>query len=191
LRLERPESYTYLNFVALSCRQTFPQTVDLVLRAARSGQADARVAALIGLNGITNPAPDIVAAFVGRLEDEDRLVRYQAIVGLGRFGPAASNAVPDLIPVLGKPQAQVAAYALGSIGPASRAAVPSLRILLASTNSQEAVNAAIALWQITGVSTESVPVLIQHRDGADMSLKPLILARLAEMQTNGLRRIQP
>lgn len=191
LRLEHPELIAYLNFVALSCRQTFPQSVDLVLRATRSDQADVQVAALIALNGITNPTPEVIAAFIDALEDKDRLVRHQAVVGLARFGPAASNAVPALITVLGKPQANVAAYALGSIGSASRAAVPSLRPLLASTDVKEAVSAAIALWQITGVSTESIPVLIQHRDGADMVLKPVILARLAEMETNGLRPIQP
>ncbi|MBN9692918.1 MAG: HEAT repeat domain-containing protein [Verrucomicrobia bacterium] len=191
LRLEYPELIPYLNFVALSCRQTFPQSVDLVLRATQSDQADVRVAALIALNGITNPIPDIVVAFVRRLEDQDRFVRYQAMVGLARFGPAASNAVPALIPVIGTPQSHLAAYALGAIGPASSAAVPPLRTLLVSSNSQVAVNAAIALWQITGVSTESIPILIQHRDAADISRRAYILERLAEMETNGLRPIQP
>src|SRR5215204_4317297 len=61
-------------------------------------------------------------------EDKDPNMRYWAAESLGKFGPEAQSAVPDLIAALKDESKMVrmgAAYALGAIGSAD--AVPALQ----------------------------------------------------------------
>jgi HEAT repeat protein len=56
-------------------------------------------------------------------------MRRSAAEALGKLGPAADSAVPELARLLGDPEAFVrvsAAEALGRLGPAAGAAVPEL-----------------------------------------------------------------
>lgn len=191
LRLEGSDALSYQNFVVRSCRQTFPQALELLVEATESDRVQVRETAVYTLAGSVSHSPAIVSALVRGLEDEDGRVRFHAALGLGRFGPAASNAVPFLVKALQPARAEraaIAARALGLIGPGAREAVPSLRPLLASTNVQDCVNAAIALWQITGDSSESIPVLVQKLEqkleGFDRLLELEIFQRLQEMGTN-------
>ncbi|MDP6446655.1 MAG: HEAT repeat domain-containing protein, partial [Pirellulaceae bacterium] len=68
-----------------------------------------------------------------RLTSNDAEVRAQAADVLGRIGPDANEAIPELIILLDDesgPVRRSAARALGQIGPAAEQAVPSLMRVL-------------------------------------------------------------
>lgn len=96
------------------------------------------------------------------LHDSGSLNVQGAALALGRWGPAAGEAVSDLMDLLAKvPDPSMhdlrpyAAQALGQIGPAAKAAVPSLVPLLESPC---APAVALALWQIDGRADLAIPV---------------------------------
>lgn len=70
-----------------------------------------------------------VPALVALMGNKDDSVRLDAVFCLGRIGPAAKDAIPDLIKEFQREEASTnnehaAAYALGQIGPAANTAVP-------------------------------------------------------------------
>jgi HEAT repeat protein len=82
-------------------------------------------------------------------EDKDPNMRYWAAESLGKFGPEAAPAVPDLVAALKDESAMVrmgAAYALGEIGSAD--AVPPLQDATKDSDKQVRDAAASALQQI-------------------------------------------
>ena len=82
-------------------------------------------------------------------EDKDPNMRYWAADSLGKFGPEARSAVPDLIAALKDESKMVrmgAAYALGGIGSAD--AVPALQEAGKDSEKEVRDAAATALKQI-------------------------------------------
>ena len=76
----------------------------------------------------------------GLLKERKESVRAECIMGLGRIGPDAEAAVPDLIPLLGDKSDRIrreAALALGRIGPAAVAP------LIAAADDKDAVVRAV------------------------------------------------
>src|SRR2546425_174901 len=70
-----------------------------------------------------------VSTLIRKLKDKDASVRSNAALELGRIGPEAKAAVPDLSDALKEKDANVrreAALALGRIGPEAKAAIPDL-----------------------------------------------------------------
>ncbi|MEE8145938.1 MAG: HEAT repeat domain-containing protein, partial [Kiloniellales bacterium] len=75
------------------------------------------------------PLETTVPGLADTLRHGDLVERRLAIQALGRFGPAAADAVPALIETLDDEITWMrsdAAMALGQIGPAAEAAVPAL-----------------------------------------------------------------
>jgi HEAT repeat protein len=90
------------------------------------------------------------------------LTTARAAEALGRFGADARDAIPELVALLGRQEADLresAAGALGSIGPPAKAAVPALTRLLEDQDLRIRARAAVALWRITARSGPAVPVL--------------------------------
>ncbi|GGM83354.1 hypothetical protein ACFFX1_37465 [Dactylosporangium sucinum] len=82
-------------------------------------------------------------------------------VAAAALGPAAAEAVPDL---LAGPIDLMTATALGRIGPDAAAAVPALRATLDRDDRIVEAAAAVALWEITGEARPAVEVLARHLD---------------------------
>lgn len=104
-----------------------------------------------GLHMAAIPADDPIGALIHDLKADDKWTRIRAARILGKFGPRASGAVPDLIDALQDDVMTVrkeATIALGKIGPAANAAVP----YLSSMTEQRIVGrrATKAIIQITG-----------------------------------------
>lgn len=77
--------------------------------------------------------------------------RAGLLLALGRLGPAAAPAIPDLVELLGNEQiASSAARALGLIGPQAEVAVPLLHELLSHSTAAIAIAVAQALYRIDG-----------------------------------------
>jgi len=75
------------------------------------------------------PLETTVASLAEILRQEDTFERRRAVQALGRFGPAAADAVPALIETLGDEEPwmrEEAITALRKIGPAAEAAIPTL-----------------------------------------------------------------
>ena len=125
--------------------------------------------AAVALAAIGSPA----VAGLRELLTEPKLkenVRAEAILALGRIGPASEAAIPDLIPFLGNPSERIrrdAATALGQIGPAAVAPL----LAVASGNDPARRIAVIgALGQINHPDDRVPPVLLE----ATTDLDPLV-----------------
>jgi adenylate cyclase len=82
-----------------------------------------------GLRVAVLPLETTVSSLLGELKRGPGYGRAAVVQTLGRFGPAAAAAVPDLIEALGDEQEDVreqAVIALGKIGPDAKAAIPAL-----------------------------------------------------------------
>ena len=104
---------------------------------------------------------DLVGPLVRLVRDAVGPGRGLAAEALGRVGPGARAAVPDLIAAASDPRPEVrwrAVWALGRIGPAAGAAVPVLRAALADPEARW--RAAEALGGIGPGAVEAVPDLV-------------------------------
>ncbi|EEF61755.1 HEAT repeat domain-containing protein [Pedosphaera parvula] len=127
------------------------------------------------------PSEQLLSLCIFALKDPDPLVRFNSALVLERFGPAASNAVPNLIHSLRSSEAgrrkgstihvrAVALRVLGSIGSAAASAVPALTNLLSSSDVEFRIQVAAALWYITQDETIALPVFISDVPKLDKSL---------------------
>jgi tetratricopeptide (TPR) repeat protein len=85
-----------------------------------------------GLHMAALPLGTTVLSLADTLRQGDRAERSFAVQALGRFGPAAAEAVPALIEALGDEVSWVrndAIIALEKIGPAAEAAIPALTVM--------------------------------------------------------------
>jgi HEAT repeat protein len=109
--------------------------------AARAGLAAATLTGCGGARRIDYS----VLTLVQSLKDPDPNMRYYAAKSLGKYGPEAAAAVPDLVGALKDESALVrsgAAYALGDLGPTAAAAKPAL--LQAAKDADKDVRTAVA-----------------------------------------------
>ncbi|WP_173071000.1 PBS lyase [Phytohabitans houttuyneae] len=107
---------------------------------------------------------DLVPLIRRRLHDLPTVDGYDErrsglVVALGRIGPAAAPALPDLLSRLPE---QAALVAVGRLGPAAADAAPDLRRLLDHRDAATEIAAASALWQVTGDPDAVLPTLTRH-----------------------------
>ena len=143
-------------FFALSApeKEAAPVLADML----GSDLSRVRSVAAQGLAEIAADAVSLVGPLGRALKDKNLNVRYYAAQALGKMGPAAAPAVPDLVAALdthpsrepdleGPPRyykdaRSVAAEALAAIGPAASAALPKLREVAAKDDEPEVRDAA-------------------------------------------------
>jgi TolB-like protein/class 3 adenylate cyclase/Flp pilus assembly protein TadD len=102
-----------------------------------------------GLRVASLPLDVTVSSLLAELKGEDPFGRQLAVQRLGWFGPAAAQAVPALIELLGDEVVRMeAVQSLGKIGPSARDAVPALDAL--KNESPIGFYAKIALKEIRG-----------------------------------------
>ena len=97
----------------------------------------------------------------------DKSLRHYGLVLIGRMGPAAQEAVPNLIQALEQPPTtpddvefvREAQFALASIGPGAVTAVPALVKSLSTTDEVVQASAALALGKIGPGAIGAVPAL--------------------------------
>jgi HEAT repeat protein len=127
-----------------------------------------------------DPVPTLIEA----LDPRDLNAR-SAARHLGRLGPEASQAVPDLIDIVkGNDAAKLrvaAAAALGKIGPEAKDAVPVLVQQLDDEQSGDVrVAAAAALWQIA-THPDAVPALLAALGDSERTVQHEALDALGEL----------
>lgn len=115
--------------------------------------------ALDALATIGEPALPGIKLALKRPESQMR-----AVVILGRMGPTAAGAVPELLEVFQNPMASIAlrretAHTLGAIGPAAATAVPALAAALEDHDTRLRHNAGIALGRIGKPAASAAPAL--------------------------------
>src|SRR5262249_31853681 len=106
-------------------------------------------------------------SFQNRLPTEASLgFRIQQVTAfrLGLFGATASNAVPELVALLRRPDPYVGdkgrvIQALGNIGPKAKSAVPDLVRCLGHSNDWVRFTALTSLLQIGAVPPSAIPAL--------------------------------
>ncbi len=108
-----------------------------------------------------------VAALAQLLAHSCKYVRRNAAWGLGKIGPDASGALPQLCQALkdADPRAATgAAQALGMIGPEAREAVPALAEAMRGTNVVLCRMASKALSQIGEAALSTLVAHLKHHD---------------------------
>ncbi|WP_187415000.1 hypothetical protein [Nonomuraea sp. PA05] len=114
-----------------------------------------------------------------RLRDLPADHRLESISwALSRIGPAAVEALPDL---LGQPVTEGWLAAITAIGPAAAECAPILRETAASPERGPAIRAAKALWLVTGDVEAAVTVADRHLGGDDKYAVMAAMGLLGEM----------
>ena len=111
--------------------------------------------------GNAGPAAKIaIPSLVNLLDDPDVGVQYGVAEALGQIGPDAAPATLRLAAVLAQDRAPATmAEALGDIGPGAEEALPTLQSAMTHENAKVRAAAARAIWQISGNTADTVPVL--------------------------------
>lgn len=127
-----------------------------------------------------DPVPTLIEALHRRDLNATSAARH-----LGRLGPAARQAVPDLIDIVKGNDAvklrAAAAAALGKIGPEAKGAVPALVQQLDDEQSGDVrVAAAAALWKIAKHSS-AVPALLAALGDSERTVRLKALDALREL----------
>jgi HEAT repeat protein len=164
--LDFPESGIRARALA-ALRWAGPGKKDAVQAAVRRlGDPDSNVrieaattVAVLGGDG----RAEALAILRAALKNPDTLALVPlAARGLALFGPTAADAVPELIPLLARHNAEVrtsVAEALGRIGKSAKPAVPALTKMLDDPDPRVKAVVAVALWRITGDSKLSVQAI--------------------------------
>lgn len=117
------------------------EATTLLLEALKDEHWELRERAAIVIGHI-DPEPELVTALSGALSDKEPKVRYAVVGALHAYGPAAYDALPDLIAMLGDEAANVrnrAVSAISAMNPAIADIMPRLRDILqkSDTNARE------------------------------------------------------
>ncbi len=119
---------------------------------------------------------------------------YWGVVLAGDIGPAAADAVPELIPLLDNPEHELrikVLIALGEIGPKSAAAVPAIVQRLESDEIMGArYAAAFALGSIGAKTDEANRALVDAARGEERTLKKISLWALAKINPDQQRVVK-
>jgi HEAT repeat protein len=142
-----------------------------------------RAAYALGEMG-TNAAPAVTA--LGRLLAEERVPRPfrtppSSAFALGRIGSAA---VPEVVRLLGNPDASIqmnALMALSFMGKAGHAAVPKLLKLLADKNTEVRDTAALTLASVGAESSQIIGALSNCLRADDIYMRSAAAAHLREI----------
>jgi lysophospholipase L1-like esterase len=129
-----------------------------------------------------------IPALIELLAAEDVRAAREAAWALGRLGPSAASAVPQLGAALGNAEAplrRAAAQALGAIGAAARVTLPALFEALADERQAVRWSAAQAIWRIGPREPTIVPELAAVSESADLYVRAFALWYLGEMGTAG------
>lgn len=115
------------------------------------------------------PAPVLAVPEMRKLlTGSDATRRYKTAIALGRIGPDAKDAVPELGEMVvndGRSWGrQYSAWALGKIGPAAETALPQLRKALADPNPEVRIAAAEAIDTIQPASESEVKKALDDKN---------------------------
>ncbi|MBY0526432.1 MAG: HEAT repeat domain-containing protein [Gemmataceae bacterium] len=135
---------------------------------------------------MANHTPLAVEALRERLTDPVVAVRGQAARSLGLIGPAATDAVPDLIGCLKDADESVrcqAAEALGLLRASSQEAVSALMALLEDPTALLRIAAARALGSLRKEAATAVPSLMALLHEHDESIRQVAAEALGEIGT--------
>lgn len=148
--------------------------------ATQPAAADATTLAL--LRRLARPGPD-------------PYVRAFAVWSLGQWGPAAAEALPELVLALDDARLGLgsAAQALAKLGPAAAPAVPALAAQLEAPEARRRWNAAAALGRVGPAALTAEPTLVRALNTDDdarvRAQAALALGRLGAVSASALRAL--
>jgi HEAT repeat protein len=162
-----------------------PATLSVLVLAACSKRPGVSAAACNGLQKLQGEAAPAVPALLGIFRDPSNLSGGWAIIALGRIGPAAHEAVPDLIARLGSPTARQrsrseSAIALGRIGVATPEVIAALVDGLQDQTSirRGCVEALYRLgWKPEGADRSQIEAMLTGTDEAGKVWARMLLAQ--------------
>ena len=119
--------------------------------------------AILSMGALKQPSAATLALLRAKVRSADEPLRLAAIAALGRQGPAAASALPDLIAALGaekKRERMVVAIALGDVGVASKGVVAALVQAMGDAKDRPAQAAAGALSKLGAV--DALVAALEH-----------------------------
>ena len=126
-------------------------------------RADRRQAAALTLGLIAEPADVVVPALrLALQENPNTLIAREAVLALGKMGPAAKDAVDDIVKSLDtKAVGYRGLQALAAVGPDAKGAIGELTRRLADKKVENRKYAAEALGRIGPAAKASIPALVK------------------------------
>jgi HEAT repeat protein len=171
-----------------SLRRIGPQAaLPALSRALASRDKTIRRNAAEVLRDLGHDAMPASPALLTLLRDRDAQIRVVAAHALGNIG--GETALTGLVAALNdkSPLVRAAgAFALGTIGPGATSSAPHVRERLADPDLKVRVASARALWQITGDTTASVPVLVAALNHPNAWDSALALGAMREAASNAV-----
>jgi HEAT repeat protein len=148
-----------------AAKEAIPALARLMRKKDRAGWYLGRAASALSRIG-----EDAIPALTATLKEKRRELREEAVLALGRIGPAAARkevlaALEDALKEKDIRVRGAAVRAVGQMGPGAGRLAPRLRTLLRDPEDDIRMDIALSLWQITGRRDESLPVLIAGVNG--------------------------
>jgi len=145
---------------------------NLALPEVLAGVVDSSIGCI--LETMEDIDPEVVTALIEALKIPDNDVRVNAVWALGKIGPQARAAIPELMEALVDNDWKVrfpAAWALGRIGPDAVETIPSLIHALGDRKVDVRREAVQALGWIGPQTNEVVPALIGSLEDPDADIR--------------------
>lgn len=170
---------------------------------SRLEDKELRMLALRVINRMGPRAAPAVPALLKALEtppenDEDKIFLREVVMTLAMLGPAAKDATPRLIQLLGSEIEEVqhaAAFVLGKIGPDAKDAIEPLQQLLDKQDTETAVVFAWALLKIhpedQAIQQKAIPLLIASLDAKFDLSRAEAAAALGELGPAATDAVEP
>lgn len=149
------------------------------LREPESGEFDTVFELLLDIG---KKDSDAIFAITSNLKHEKRLVRLYCASVLGRIGPKASPAIPELVRLFlnadeDKYVRQIAANSLGLIGAES---IPALTAALDSEDDFIRKNATHGLTRIQGHPEKTLPLLVRMLGDKNQDVRSVVMGSFEE-----------
>ncbi len=143
-------------------RELFESAVKRISRLLQEKDRDTRLAALIGLHGLTRATEKAVPAIASALQDEDEAVRSNVYSDLSHAGPAKALGIPFLVKAFddnNKENRFHVLHTLRSLGPLPESVAPLLITALKDESPEVRGVAVMALGDMARPPQKAIPIL--------------------------------
>lgn len=152
--------------------------IPLLLERLSNGDDQHRLRVAYALGHIATNQPDVLQP---ALSHASARVRAGAALAVGWLGPAAAGHLEKLVFLVGDDEESVATNASESLRQLGAATVPAMITGLGAANGPATVRLVRILGELGSAAEAACPMLLDRLSSADPTLRPVLLASLAQI----------